>query len=214
MTDKKGALITFEGVEGSGKTTQASILFERLREMGNDVALFREPGSTETGEKIRRLLLQKGENPPSPMAELFLYGAARAQLVNEKIAPALKRGAVVICDRYADSSLAYQGMARSLGLEAVESINQLATSNLKADLTILLDCPPEVSLKRLRPAEEADRFHEEKMDFHTAVRYAYLFLAVKEPARFFVVDARKGVEELKETIFHRVQRFLNEFRRD
>jgi dTMP kinase len=188
--------ITFEGVDGSGKTTQAALLAEALRAEGHDVVATREPGGTELGERIRELLLDGGS--VAPWAEASLFAAARAQLVDEVIRPALARGADVISDRYIDSSLAYQGLARGLGVERVLQLNLLATGGLLPDRTFLLLLTPEQAAERR--GDEPDRIEREGDDFAAAVDGAYRELAHVFGQRLVTVDASQPVETIARTI--------------
>jgi dTMP kinase len=188
--------ITFEGVDGSGKTTQARLLADKLRAEGRDVVDTREPGGTPLGERVRELLLA-GE-PITPWAETALFAAARAQLVDEVIRPALIRGADVVCDRYIDSSLAYQGLARGLGVERVLELNLLATRGLLPDRTFLLLLPLEQAAAR--QDEEPDRIEREGAEFARHVDRAYRELAEIFAQRIVAVDGTKEPDELAETI--------------
>jgi len=184
--------VTFEGIDGSGKSTQARLLAEALSEDGREVVLTREPGGTELGERIRELLLHAGE--VTPWAEATLFAAARAQLVEAVIAPALARGADVVCDRYLDSSLAYQGIARGLGLERVLELNLNATGNVLPDRTYLLVVDPDVAAGRL--PETRDRIEREDEDFRARVDRAYRELAEAFPNRITTIDGSRPPEEI------------------
>jgi dTMP kinase len=188
--------VTFEGVDGSGKSTQARLLAERLRSAGREVVLTREPGGTELGEQIREALLH-GERV-APWAEAALFAAARAQLVDEVIRPALARGADVVADRYLDSSLAYQGLARGLGVERVLELNLLATSGLLPDRTFLIVVPPEEAAAR--KDGEPDRIEREGLEFAGEVDRAYRELARIFAQRVVVVDGTQKPEDIAETI--------------
>jgi dTMP kinase len=189
--------VTFEGVDGSGKSTQARLLAERLRSEGREVVLTREPGGTPVGERIRELLLH-GEGM-APWAEATLFAAARAQLVDEVIRPALARGAHVIADRYLDSSLAYQGVARGLGVERVLELNLLATSGLLPDRTFLLVLPPEDAAARR--GDQPDRIEQEGAAFAEDVDRAYREIARVFAKRVAVVDGARNPEDIAETVF-------------
>ena len=184
--------VTFEGLDGSGKSTQARLLAEALARDGRDVVATREPGGTQLGERIRELLL--GGTEVSPWAEATLFAAARAQLVEEVIAPALARGADVVCDRYVDSSLAYQGIARGLGLERVLELNLHAINGLLPDRTYLLLIDPDESVRRLGTA--TDRIEREDEDFRRRVADAYLELAEAFPERITTIDGTRPPEEI------------------
>ncbi len=184
--------ITFEGIDGSGKSTQARLLADALAADGRDVVLTREPGGTELGERIRELIL--GGEHVAPWAETALFAAARAQLVEEVIAPALARGADVVCDRYIDSSLAYQGIARGLGLERVLELNLHAVGGLLPDRTYLLLIEPEESARRLR--EPGDRIEREEGGFRARVAKAYLELSAAFPDRITTIDGTRPADEI------------------
>ena len=192
--------ITFEGLDGSGKTTQAELLADALRGEGRDVVLAREPGGTELGEQIRSLLLHS--NHVSPWAEATLFAAARAELVERVIVPALQAGKDVVCDRYIDSSLAYQGMARDLGVDRILELNLHATRGLLPDRTFLVLVDPELARARSRPS---DRIEREGESFHRAVDEAYRGLAAMFPNRIVTVDGSRPATELAEQIHGRVR---------
>ena len=203
MEEGLSLFITFEGGEGSGKTTQAALLAERLRETGREVLEVHEPGSTPLGKYLRRWL-KEGRDPLTAEAELLLFAAARAQLVRRRLRPALERGAVVVCDRYADSSEAYQGHGRGLDLDRVRMVNDLATGGLHPHLTFLLDCPPEVGLRRHagdRSDAPRDRFEGEGLSFHRRVREGYLEMAQAEPNRWRVLDATRPPQEVARQVW-------------
>jgi dTMP kinase len=188
--------ITFEGLDGSGKSTQANLLAEALAADGHDVVATREPGGTELGERVRELLL--GDAPIAPWAEAALFAAARAQLVEDVIAPALERGADVVCDRYLDSSLAYQGLARNLGLEHVLELNLHAIRGLLPDRTFLLLVDPQESARRV--GESGDRIEREDDDFRARVDAAYRQLAEFFPQRITTIDGTRPPREIAEEI--------------
>jgi dTMP kinase len=187
--------VTFEGVDGSGKTTQAELLAESLRAEGRDVVATREPGGTPLGEEVRRLLLEGVEM--SPWAEAALFAAARAELVDRVIAPALEAGRDVVCDRYVDSSLAYQGIARGLGVDPVLELNMHAVRGRMPDRTFLVLVDPEVAAQRSKPA---DRIEREGSDFHRKVDQAYRALATMFPDRITTVDGNRPPEEIADEI--------------
>ena len=188
-----GRLIAFEGVEGSGKSTQLELLRQALEGRGREVVVTREPGGTPAGERMRALLLDPGVEL-HPRAEALLFAAARAELVDTVIRPALERGAVVLCDRYLDSSLAYQGGARGLGRVPVEEVNRFATGGLLPDLVVLLDLDPASGLRRR--SGELDRIEAQDLAFHRRVRQAFCDLAAADPGRFAVVDGAAPVAEV------------------
>jgi dTMP kinase len=189
--------VSFEGLDGSGKTTQAELLRARLEADGRKVVATREPGGTELGERVRDLVLHGGH--VSPWAEALLYAAARAQLVDEVIRPALDRGEWVICDRYVDSSVAYQGVGRALGLELVLELNLAAVGGLMPDRTFLLLLDPETIPTRLHG--EYDRLEREGDDFHARVAEGYRELAARFAERIVVLDGMRPVEELAEEVY-------------
>jgi dTMP kinase len=188
--------VTFEGVDGSGKTTQARLLAEQLRAEGREVVETREPGGTPVGERVRELIL--GDEALAPWTEAALFAAARAQLVEEVIRPALARGADLVCDRYIDSSLAYQGLARGLGVERVLNFNLQATGALLPDRTFLLDLPLDEAARRRGRA--SDRIEREGADFAAGVDRAYRELAALFPARIMVVDGAQSADDLARAI--------------
>lgn len=200
MRIKRGLLITFEGIDGCGKTTQVTALKNSLESKGTKVIVIREPGATLIGEKIRSILLDKANDKMSSETEVLLYEAARAQIVNEVIRPALRAGEVVICDRFYDSSVAYQGFARGLPLESIDFLNRFATGGLEPDLTFLLDLPAEAAWERMNDREGAhDRLEIEGLGFMEKVRAGYLELAGKH-ARIIKLDAMSPTTVLAEYI--------------
>ena len=188
---------TFEGLDGSGKTTQADLLVSRLEADEEDVISTREPGGTELGERVRELVLHGGH--VVPWAEALLYAASRAQHVEEVIRPALGRGAAVVSDRYLDSSVAYQGGARGLGVERVLELNLTAVGGLLPDTTFLLDVPPESAVARLDPTR--DRIEREDVDFHRRAGEAYRALAERFPERIVMLDGSRPPELLAEKVY-------------
>jgi dTMP kinase len=200
--------ITFEGIEGCGKTTQISHLTSFFKKNRRPFLLTREPGGTKVGEKIRQILLSSDNAGMEPMAELFLYVADRIQHYHQVIVPALREGKVVLCDRFADATTVYQGFGRGLDLAWIEEIHARALENTKPDLTFLLDLPVEVGLKRAwkrlkKDQSREDRFEKEAMDFHQRIREGYLTLARKEPARIIVLDGMKDEQTLhREIVSH------------
>jgi dTMP kinase len=195
MGSRTGIFISLEGGEGSGKTTQCVRIVAHLLSQGRDVVETREPGGTEPGELVRDVLLHRVASL-TPRAEFALYLASRAQLVEEVIRPALSEGRDVICDRFTDSSTAYQGAARGLGVEFVERMNDWATAGLAPDLTFYFDVDPEVGLQRRTARREPDRMERERLEFHRRVRAAYLEIADRHPERFRVIPTGGGEEDV------------------
>lgn len=200
-----GFFIVFEGGEGAGKSTQEALLADALTFEGRSVVRTREPGGTPAGEAIRNVLLSNEYAGLSDRAEALLFAAARGEHVKQVIRPALDDGAIVICDRYLDSSVAYQGYGRELGADRVRDLSVWATEGLLPDLTILLDVDPTVGLSRV---ESPDRLESEPIDYHERVRAAFLDIATREPGRFLVVDASGSAEEIATIIRGRVAQLL------
>lgn len=206
--------ITFEGIEGSGKSTQIRLLFEYLKGRDVDVAMTREPGGTVVGEKIRGILLDPSSRNLIPRAELFLYGAARIQHIEEVIQPALDAGRVVLCDRFVDATVAYQGAGRQISMSEVKVVNSLVAVDLKPDLTILLDLPVETGLSRARERNRSDaasatsRFEEEDLAFHRRVREGYLAIAAAERGRVKIIPGDQPVEKVAKQVQGIVARAL------
>ncbi len=199
--------ITFEGGEGSGKSTQARVLYRRLCQLAIPALLTHEPGVTLPGKKIARLLKWAQDMDISPVAELLLFNASRAQLLAEAIRPSLESRKVVICDRYADSTTAYQGYGRRLDLAMVATVNRVGTSGLMPDLTILLDMTVKEGLAR-KGGQKHDRFEQEAIAFHQRVREGYLKLAAAEPERWLVIDATQSKERISGIIWERISKLL------
>ena len=218
--------ITFEGGDGSGKSTQACLLHHRLQELAalkdREIVLVHEPGSTAFGELVAEVLRRKkllrelyrawvesdvwtGLNP---RAELLLFAASRAQLVSEVIRPNLEKGHILVCDRFTDSTLAYQGHGRGLELRMIETVNEIATSGLHPDLTILLDLDVETGLARVKSSRRTEPFERESIAFHQRVREGYLKMAAADPRRWFVVDATLSQQEIGDLIWERVNTLL------
>ena len=199
-----GMFISFEGSEGSGKSTQIARLLQHFQLVGREVVATREPGGTATGEQIRNIVIHNhGGDEMCPEAELLLYTAARAQVVREIIAPALARGAVVVSDRFLDSSTVYQGIARDLPQELVEQVNRFAVGHVLPDLTVLIDVPTEVSLARMqrRATDLPDRMERETAAFFRKVREGYLRVAAQHPGRIVVFDGTKSADALEQEIW-------------
>ncbi len=203
---EQGLFITFEGTDGSGKTTQATRLAEHLRAQGYEVVQVHEPGGTEVGERVRGLLLDKELAGMDPMAELLLYEAARAQLVREVVVPALEAGKVVVCDRFADSSVAYQGYGRKLGPDIVEQLNAAATGGLVPDRTILLDMDPEISMQRaLGDGDGPDRIEAEGAGLQRDFYDGFRALAAVNPERIRIVAAHRSPDQVQLAAFVELQ---------
>jgi len=200
--------ITFEGGEGSGKSVQARALYRRLSKLAVPAVLTHEPGVTPLGQKIARWLKWGQDIAISPVAELLLFNASRAQLVSEIIRPDLESGKVVICDRYADSTTAYQSYGRELDLAMVKAVNNAAIQGLRPDLTVLLDIPAEAGLARKRDRKQ-DRFEREDIAFHQRVREGYLKLAANEPQRWLVIDASQSKAKVEQIIWQKVSQLLS-----
>lgn len=201
-------LITFEGVEGSGKTTQVELLYNYLRDKGYQVIRTREPGGSALGEALRKVLLQRDLNVLA-LSELLIFMASRAQHMEEIIMPALDRGALVLCDRFIDATYAYQGYGRGIDLGIIGTLNRLVTKGVMPNLTILLDCEASLGLKRkLVHSKQVDRFEKEEAAFHEQIRSGYLKLAEEDSKRFFVVNGKRAVETIHATIRDRVAKLL------
>jgi dTMP kinase len=196
--------ITFEGTEGSGKSLQARMLADRLRQQGHEVLLTREPGGTPLGTELRQLLLDRDELELSARAEALLMNASRAQLVETVIRPALEHGNIVVCDRFADSTLAYQGAGRGLDGQGLASVISFATAGLQPDMTMLLDLPVEVGLARKHAQDQRNRFEAETLAFHTRVRIAYLSLARADSQRWRCFDATESADRLADSVWQTV----------
>jgi dTMP kinase len=209
----RGLFLTFEGMDGSGKTTQMRRLADRLRSRGRTVLETVEPGGPPIAQKIRRILLDAANQELSPTAEILLYFASRAQNVDQWIQPALDRGEIVIADRFTDSSLAYQGVARGLGVETVVALDRIACRGLKPDLTILVDVDAEASLARARARNIAEphcetRMDDQSLDFHLKVHAAYHALAEAEPDRVKLVDGRQDIDSIERDVWQIVSTYV------
>jgi dTMP kinase len=210
------SFITFEGGDGTGKSTQIRLLERHLIAQGKSCLTTREPGGTSLGQLLRKILLESGNRPISSSTELFLYLADRAQHVHEVIAPAIMQGKIVLADRYTDSTVAYQGYGRGFDLQLLLSLNRVATQGLIPDMTFLLDCPVELGLsrtvhRRWDPSipKNNDRFENENLEFHEKVRRGFLDLARAEPARFYVIDASQSEQEVFAAVKEIVDRRLD-----
>ncbi|MBI2812789.1 MAG: dTMP kinase [Opitutae bacterium] len=211
LTISSGRFISFEGSEGSGKSTQITRLIGRLRHAGREIVSTREPGGTDLGERIRDILLHKDEGQGMcPESELLLFAAARAQLVRTVIIPALQRGAIVISDRYLDSSTVYQGAARNLAPGPVAAVNGFAIGDVLPHLTVVIDVPTEVSLARVRQrsAGQPDRIEREDAPFFKKVREAYLQLGRNWPQRVVIFDGTQSPDDIENKIWAEVQKRL------
>lgn len=209
----QGLFITFEGMDGSGKTTQMHRLAARLRGLGRSVLETAEPGGPPVSQKIRRILLDSANQELSPVTEILLYFASRAQNVDEWIVPALGRGEIVLSDRFTDSSLVYQGRGRGLGADTVAALERIACRGLKPDLTLLVDVDPEASLARARARNQAEphcetRMDDQSLEFHRTVANAYHALAAAEPGRVKVVDGRADIDTIERAVWSIVQGYV------
>lgn len=207
---KKGLFIVFEGGEGTGKTTQIKQLEATIKALGHEVLLSWEPGGTPLGERIRAVLLDPSSGPMSAKCEALLYAAARAEHVDKVLAPALKRGAVVLCDRYWDASRAYQGVARKLGISSIDQVNFWATGGLFPDKVFVFDIHPEIGLSRAaeRQGGMKDRLEQEPTNFHESVRAAYRFIAESHPETYEIIDASLGIETIGAHLWKQIQPLL------
>jgi dTMP kinase len=206
---KKSLFITFEGLDGSGKTTQIKLLYDYLKEKGLDVVTAVEPGGTVIGRKIRKILLDKYNHEMSYKAETFLFLASRAELVSKVISPALSKGRTVICDRFFDSTIVYQGIARGLGVDKILDMSLWATGGIVPDITFLLSIKADKGKKRMDSAsKKRDRMELEKDNFREKVYQGYLNIAGKYKDRFVVIDGEKKIEDIFEEVKRRVEQYL------
>ena len=215
---KNKMFITLEGIEGSGKSSQVVNIVDFMTRKGQDCIITREPGGTRIGEKIRSILLDSKNSHLDPVAELLLYMADRAQHIREVIKPALNSGKTVICDRYVDATVVYQGYARGLSADLILSLHKRVLNDLKPDLTLLLDLPPETGLKRAWHAVHAGdrsdretRFEQETVDFHQRVRNGYLTLCAAEPHRFAIIDASQTRDRVRDDILEVISKCMPQF---
>lgn len=209
--------ITFEGPEGSGKTTHTELLSDYLADKGYEINLTREPGGTSLGEQIRDILLDPDHKNMEARSELFLYLAARSQHVNERIRPALENGEIVICDRFTDASLVYQGLGRDLGFEQVRELNDLSTGGLEPDLTFILDVPVDRGLKEARNrsktrwnTSDGDRIEQENDDFHQTIREGYQALAERFPDRCVLLSRDAPIEDVQDAIREKIDEWIED----
>jgi len=205
--DHEGILITFEGIDRCGKSTQVARLEKKLQEANIEFETLREPGSTAVSEQIRRILLSVESGDIDSRCELMLYSAARAQLVNEKIVPGLESGKTIIIDRYFDSTTAYQGYGRKLPIDIIENINQLVSQERKPNLTIIIDISPEDAVLR-RDEAGRDRLERSSLDFFDRVRNGYLEMA-KSDSRFVVIDGNKSIEEIGDEVWAKIAKIID-----
>ncbi len=208
----RGIFITMEGPDGAGKTTQINLLSKYLKEKGYDVLITREPGGTVISEAIRGLLLDPAYTEMKPETEMLLYASARAQLVHEVIGPAIDSGKAVISDRFVDSSVVYQGIARGLGIDTVYAVNKPAIGDHMPDVTFLLDLPAETGIARKKEQAELDRMERETLEFHKKVAEGYRILAKRDPERIFRVDATLPIEVICDMMKSRVSGLLGDVR--
>lgn len=205
-----GKFITFEGPEGAGKTTIIQMLHQSLQNIGYSTLVTREPGGIKIAEEIRKIILNPEHKEMDPRTEALLYAAARRQHLAEKVIPALDEGKVVLCDRFVDSSLAYQGFARGLGMKEVYQINEFAINGLMPHLTFYLDIDPEIGLKRINQNQgrEINRLDLEKLEFHYQVREGYLDLLKRFPDRICLIDAHRPIDEVHQEIYQKIKKHL------
>ena len=204
----RGKFITIEGTDGSGKSTQIELLMDYLRKKGADVIFTREPGGTQISEKIREIILDVNNSEMTGITEALLYAAARSQHVEEKIIPALEAGKIIVCDRFVDSSIAYQGAARGLGAEKIMGINEAALHGIMPDMTLFFDISPEKGILRKKNERALDRLEKEKMDFHEKVYEGYKNLCKKYPERIKPIDADRSIDEVHSEVIEVIDGLL------
>jgi dTMP kinase len=208
---KRGLFITFEGIDGCGKSTQVTMTQQRLSRQGIDCLVTREPGGTLIGDKIRELVLTPGTEEMSSSCELLLYLASRAQHIHAKIGPALSVGKLVLCDRFADATVAYQGFGRGVSLHLLAQLNSFATDGLTPDLTFIFDISVELALARLRALnKKADRLESEGKEFFSKIREGYLALAASNPARIVLLQGERSIEELSEQVSQKINALIDQ----
>ena len=207
---RRGKFISVEGIEGVGKSTNIEVLVERIEAAGHKVLTTREPGGTPIAEDIRDILTNRGDEPVPEIAEVLLMFAARSFNVNNVIIPALEAGTWVVCDRFTDSSRAYQGGGRGIPMETIDSLADWVHGDTWPDLTLLLDAPVEIGLERAGKRSAPDRFEQERHDFFQRVRECYLQIAAREPARFVVIDTTRGIDEVKSDVAALTDQLLSE----
>ena len=205
---KKGLFISFEGSDGTGKSTQVRLLSDYLKSRGYDVLLTREPGGTAISEKIRNIILDPVNKEMDGHTEALLYAASRAQLVSEVLRPAIEAGKIVICDRFMDSSIAYQGFARGLGADEVRAINEFAVHGLQPDITFFMDLAPERAMKRVERQGHKDRLESENMEFHRRVYEGFVELSKIYPHRFVRIDALQSIEEISCIVRDYIEKYV------
>ena len=208
---EKGLFITFEGCEGSGKTTVSKYLYNRLKEEGYDVIYSREPGGVDIAEQIRSVILNVRNTAMDPRTEAVLYAASRRQHLAEIVLPALKAGKIVLCDRFVDSSLVYQGYARGIGIDKVWELNQFAIDDCMPDLTLYYDVDVETGLSRVRSRGEMNRLDSENVEFHKSVRKAYQMIAEKYPERIVTIDSNRPLREVEEESYTLLKNRINRY---
>ncbi|MGE0268018.1 MAG: dTMP kinase [Candidatus Omnitrophota bacterium] len=206
MASRKGLFITFEGSEGSGKSTQMELIGQYLKDKKKSVLFVREPGGVSISEKIRGILLDAGNKAMAPSCEMLLYMAARAQLVEEVIAPALNKGKVVICDRFLDSTVVYQGYGHQMDVAFIKKVGAFATQGIKPDLTFIFDIEAKKGLARIKRAK--DRIEQRAMAYHTRVREGYLDIAKKEPKRIKIINSDQSIEDIQQQVRQQIDRIL------
>ncbi len=211
MGDKmSGLFITFEGSDGTGKSTQAALLANLLKNKGFEVICTREPGGNQISEKIREIIISKENDKMNKMTEALLYAAARAQLVNEVIAPMLMEGNVVVCERFLDSSVVYQGYARGIGENIINDINKYAVNGIVPDITFLLTLPPDIGINRKKNQQELDRIESSELNFHKRVFKGYMALAEQNKDRIKVIDANRDIDEIACEIADYIEKLIKE----